>query len=75
MAYNHSEARTNTQRFAPSIDAPAPSEFLGSLAKRLILDFGTRVNVLNIEASGRGGMKVTIILETAELWLENEGCE
>lgn len=71
----YSEAGTNTQSYAPSIDAPVPSEFLTSLARRLILDLGTRVNVLNMEASGRGGLKVTMTLETAELWLENEGCE
>lgn len=75
MAYNHSEASVNAQSYVPSINAPAPSEFLRSLARRLILYLGTRVNVLNIEASERGGMKVTIILEAAELWLENEGCE
>ncbi|KAN0131548.1 hypothetical protein V8E53_010656 [Lactarius tabidus] len=73
VAYDHSEAGTNMQSYAPRTNAPAPSELL-SLARRLILDLGTRVHVLNMEASGRGGLKVTITLETAELWLENEGC-
>ena len=45
------------------------------MARRLILDLGTRINVLKIEPSGRGGLKVAIALETAGLWLENEGCE
>ncbi|KAF8263703.1 hypothetical protein EI94DRAFT_1740356 [Lactarius quietus] len=53
----HSGAGTNAQTYAPSIDAPMPSEFIRSLARRLILDLGTRVDGLNIEASGRGGLK------------------
>ena len=67
VAYNHSEAGTNAQSYAPSIDAPVPSEFLRSLARRLVLDLGTRVDVLKMEASGRGGFKVTITLETADI--------
>ena len=74
-AYDHSEADTNVQSYAPSIDAPVPSGCLRSLARRLILDLGTRINVLKIEPSGRGGLKVAIALETAGLWLENGGCE
>ena len=73
--YDASEASTNVQSYAPSIDGPAPSEFLRSLARRLILDLGTRVNVLRMEESGRGGMIVTITLETPELWRESKGCE
>jgi len=63
----YSAAGTNAQPYAPGIDAPAPSEFIRSLARRLILDLGTRVDVLNMEASGRGGLKVTITLETADI--------
>jgi len=63
----HSAGSTNAQPYAPGIDAPIPSESLRSLARRLILDLGTHVNVLNMEASGRGGLKVTITLETADI--------
>ena len=72
---DQSDAGTNAQSYAPSINASVHSEFLRSLARRLILDLGTRISVLNMESSGRGGLKVNITLETAELWLENEGCE
>jgi hypothetical protein len=67
VAYDHSEAGVNTQTYAPSIDSPLPSEFLRSLGRRFILDPGTRVNAVNLEASGRGGLKVTITLETADI--------
>ena len=63
----HSGVGTNAQPYVPGIDAPVPSEFIRSLARRLVLDLGTRVNVLNMEASGRGGLKVTITLETADI--------
>ena len=61
------EAGANTQPNVPVIDAPVPSKSLKSLARRLILDLGTHVNVLNMEASERGGLKVTITLETADV--------
>ncbi|KAF8263697.1 hypothetical protein EI94DRAFT_1806809 [Lactarius quietus] len=63
----HSGASTSAQPYATGIDAPVPSEFLRSLARRLILDRGTHVNVLNAEASGSGRLKVTITLETADI--------
>ncbi|KAI9436631.1 hypothetical protein H4582DRAFT_1962185 [Lactarius indigo] len=56
----------DAQPYTPSIDAPVSSEPLMSLARSLILDPGTRVKVLNMEASGRGGLRVTITLETAD---------
>ncbi|KAH9059893.1 hypothetical protein EDB87DRAFT_1619037 [Lactarius vividus] len=58
--------RTDARLYAPGIDTPVSSESLMPLARCLILDFGTRVKVLNMEASGRGGLRVTIILETAD---------
>ena len=63
----HSGAGTNVQPYVPAIDAPVPSESLRYLARRLILHLETHVNDLNIEASGRGGLKVTITLETADI--------
>ena len=63
----HSGAGTNAQSHAPAIDAPVPSESLGLMARRLILDLGTRVTILSMEASGHGGLKVTITLETADI--------
>lgn len=63
----HSGAVTNAQHNVPSTGAPMPSESLKSLARRLIIDLGTRVNGLNMEPSGRGGLKVTITLETADV--------
>ena len=60
----HSEAGGNTQH---DIDAPVPSEFLRSLARRLILDLATHVKAFNVEASGGGRLKVTITLETADI--------
>ncbi|KAH8989569.1 hypothetical protein EDB92DRAFT_849807 [Lactarius akahatsu] len=57
---------TDAPLHAPGINAPVSSESLMSLARSLILDLGTRVKVLNVEASGRGGFRVTITLETAD---------
>jgi hypothetical protein len=48
-------------------DAPVLSESLKSLARRLILDLGTHVKVLNVEESESGRFKVTITLETADI--------
>ena len=63
-ANSHSGASGNVQH---DVDAPVPSEFLGSLARRLILDLGTHVKAFNVEASGSGRLKVTITLETADI--------
>jgi hypothetical protein len=65
----HSGAGMGAQHQVPATDsdAPVPSESLGSLARRLILDLGTHVTVINMEGSGRGGLKVTITLETADI--------
>ncbi|KAH9021726.1 hypothetical protein EDB85DRAFT_411067 [Lactarius pseudohatsudake] len=57
---------TDAPLHASGIDAPVSSESLMSLARSLILDLGTRVKVLNMEASGRGGFRVTITLETTD---------
>ena len=58
---------TDAQPHAPTVNAPVPSESLGSLARRLILDLGTHVHELDMAANGRGGLKVTITLETADI--------
>lgn len=70
MAANvHSGASANAQPYAPAIgpDAPVLSESLKSLARRLILDMGTHVKVLNVEESESGRLKVSITLETADI--------
>ncbi|KAH9172612.1 hypothetical protein EDB89DRAFT_2069495 [Lactarius sanguifluus] len=68
VANFHSAAGPGTAAplLTPVINAPVCSESLMSLARSLILDLGTRVKVLNMEASGRGGLRVTITLETAD---------
>ena len=63
----HSRASTNVRPYAPGIDAPVPSESLRSLARRLILDSGTHVNMLNVESSGNDRLRVTITLQTADI--------
>lgn len=67
VANVHSGAGRNAQHYNSGIDAPVPSEFLGSLSRRLILDLGTHVKALNVESSGGGRLKVTITLETADI--------
>ena len=67
VANVHSGAGGNMQHNNPSIDAPARSDSLGSLARRLILDLGTHVKALNVEESRGGRLKVTITLETADI--------
>lgn len=64
----HSGTGADAQPYsAPGIDAPVSSEFLKSLARHLILDIGTHINALNVEASGSGRLKVTITLDTADM--------
>jgi hypothetical protein len=63
----HSGAGRSAQPYTSGIDAPVPSDFLGSLARRVILDLGTRVKAFNVEESGSGRLKVTITLETADI--------
>ncbi|KAH9015738.1 hypothetical protein EDB83DRAFT_2573754 [Lactarius deliciosus] len=69
VANFHAAVGTNVQPYAPGIDAPVPSarETIRSLARCIILDPGTCVNVLDVEASGSGGLRVTITLETADI--------
>ncbi|KAF8263698.1 hypothetical protein EI94DRAFT_1703800 [Lactarius quietus] len=50
----HSGAGTNSQPHSAGNDALVPSESLRSLPRRLILDLGTNVSVLNVEASRSG---------------------
>ncbi|KAN0131546.1 hypothetical protein V8E53_010654 [Lactarius tabidus] len=66
-ANTHYGAGRSAQPHAPSINAPVPSEFLGSLARRVILDLGTRVKAFDVEASEGGRLKVTVTLETADI--------
>ncbi|KAI9436629.1 hypothetical protein H4582DRAFT_402027 [Lactarius indigo] len=54
------------QPYPSGIDSPVSSEPLMSLARSLILDLETRIKVLNMELSERGGLRVTITLETAD---------
>ena len=64
----HSGAGANAQPYsATGIDASVPPASLRSLARRLILDLGTHINALNVEASGSGRLKVTITLNTADI--------
>ena len=51
----------------PGIDAPVPSEFLGTLSRRLILDLGNPVKAFKVEPNESGRLKVTITLETADI--------
>jgi len=68
-ANTHSGASTNAQPYAPGVgpDTPIPSQSLEFLARRLVLNLGTHVKALNVEASDSGRLKVTISLETADI--------
>jgi hypothetical protein len=62
----HATATTNAQARGPASDAPASSESLKTLARRCILDPGTRVDIVRMESSGCGRLKVMVMLEVAD---------
>jgi hypothetical protein len=59
----HGASTINAQTYCP---ASEQSECLKSLAKRYILDPGTRVDIVRMESCGRGRLKVMVTLEVSD---------
>ena len=62
----HSAAGDAPQTFAPDEEAPEPSESLRTLARRYVLDPGTRIETVNIGPKRCGRLKIIIALEVAD---------
>ena len=61
-----SAAGNAIQTFAPDGEALAPSESLRTLARRYVLDPGTRFEAVNIGPNICGRLKILIVLEVAD---------
>lgn len=62
----HGTAAINAQTYGPASEQSGSSECLKSLAKRYILDPGTRVEIVRMESCGRGRLKVMVTLEVPD---------
>jgi hypothetical protein len=65
----HSTATINAQTYGPTSEqsgSSGSSECLKSLARRYILDPGTRVDIVRMESCGRGRLKVMVTLEVSD---------
>ncbi|KAI0248299.1 hypothetical protein BJV78DRAFT_823403 [Lactifluus subvellereus] len=62
----HGPATTNAQAHGTAAEGPGSSEALKTLARRYILDPGTNVDIVRMEPSVWGRLKVTITLEVAD---------
>ena len=62
----HSAAGNAIQTFVPDGEAPVPSESLRTLARRYVLDPGTRFETIDIGPNRYGRLKIIIALEVAD---------
>lgn len=62
----HSATANGVRGFASDGEAPAPSESLGALARRYVLDPGTRIESVHIGPNRYGRLKVIIMLDAAD---------
>ena len=59
-------ATTNTQSYGSASEANAPSDCLKGFARRCILDPSARIDILHMESSGGGRLKVTVTFDVAD---------